>query len=212
MTKLQHRHFAIQDLTLTRSDEGEDKPQRLEGYAAKYDKLSRDLGRFKEIIRRGAFTDSLAEAERGEKNIFCYWAHKTDQPLGSTKSGKLVLREDDQGLWFSLDVSRLQPWQLDACLDGEMHMSFGFGIIEQEITRSRDGDVYELIKVNLSEISPVTNPAYHDTEAQIRSLEEAVAALDKRDAEVKAEEHNRELLHNKARSARLNMMRSRCSR
>ena len=51
-------------------------------------------------------------------------------------------------------------------------MSFGF-IVLDDIWQESDGmDIRELIKVKLFDVSPVTFPAYTQTECNIRSAEE----------------------------------------
>ncbi|RYE65195.1 MAG: hypothetical protein EOO81_13020 [Oxalobacteraceae bacterium] len=93
-------------------------------------------------------------------------------PLGSTQSGKLALAEDERGLSIDLDTKRFTPAQLDALADGELRMSFGFAVREQEWKELDDGTIVRtLIDVDLFEVSFVINPAYPDTSAAKRSLD-----------------------------------------
>lgn len=144
----------------------------IQGYAALFDSPSLDLGGFTEVIQRGAFATSLREAANGAQ-IFAYWNHNSDYVLGSTRSGKLSLVEDEKGLAFKLDASRLTPEQLDAVRDGDMQMSFGFNVRKGgDDWERRDGIQYRILKdVLLKEVSPVSTPAYTDTSAALRSLE-----------------------------------------
>lgn len=162
--------------TITHSEVREaadDKPARFEGWASVFDSASHDLGGFREFVKPGAFSRSIAEANRGERNVFLLWNHENGQPLGSTRGGKLTISEDERGLKFSLDPARMTPAQLDAARDGDLSMSFGFNVRSQEWRELEDGSVErDLIDVDLHEISAVIAPAYPATEAALRSLTE----------------------------------------
>ena len=146
-----------------------DKPPVVAGIAAPFDSESRNLGGFTEKIQRGAFKRSLEESEI----IHALWNHDTGAPLGSTRSGKLDLRETDAGLEFELDARRMTPQQLDAVADGDMRMSFGFSTkADQWEDRDDDDPLRTLLDVDLFEISMVTQPAYEDTAVAKRSLDE----------------------------------------
>lgn len=143
------------------------------GYAAVFNSDSHDLGDFVEVIEPGAFTRSLTAAKAGMLNIFALWSHDSSQPLGSTKSGKLTLVEDERGLAFELDTKRFTAAQLDALEDGELRMSFGFIVRQQEWKELEDGSYLRTLKeVDLTEVSFVINPAYPDTSAAKRSLDQ----------------------------------------
>lgn len=170
---IEKRNYLLVDVEVRAAaadDEGGDKKAR--GYASVFDKDSLDLGGFVERVAPGAFKRSLKEAKDGKRNIFALWAHRDDSPLGSTKSGKLVLEEDDHGLRFEMDTTRMTTAQLDALADGDLRMSFGFSVREQEWKEDDKGYVERtLIDVDLFEVSFVINPAYPDTEAAHRSFE-----------------------------------------
>lgn len=150
------------------SDDGTGKAG---GYAAVFNSDSHDLGGFVEVIEPGAFKRSLSQAQTGALNIFALWSHSDALPLGSTGSGKLTLSEDERGLAFELDTKRFTPAQLDSLADGELRMSFGFTVREQEWKELDDGSILRTLKdVDLVEVSFVINPAYPDTSAAKRSL------------------------------------------
>lgn len=166
---METRNFQLTDFEC-RAEDG--KPQHASGYAAVFNSDSHDLGGFVEVIEPGAFTRSLTAASAGSLNIFALWAHDNAQPLGSTKSGKLTLAEDARGLSFGLDTKRFTPAQLDALSDGELRMSFGFTVRDQEWKELDDGTILRTLKeVDLSEVSFVINPAYPDTSAAKRGLD-----------------------------------------
>ena len=165
----------------------DDDARIIEGYAALFGSRSVNLGGFVEVIERGAFARSL---ESGEQ-IFAYWNHNSDFVLGSTRSRTLQLAEDDKGLRFRLDVGRLTEQQLAAVRDGDMRMSFGFGVRKGGDDWDDTGEVplRTLRDVALFEVSPVSTPAYEDTSAALRSLEDAKA---KAEAEAERKQHDQQ--------------------
>ncbi len=168
---MEKRHFAITDIEIRAEADADAPSNKLIGYAAVFDRASHDLGGFREFIAPGAFKRSLEEVEAGDQNdnIFAFWAHRDDQPLGSVQGGKLKLTEDEKGLRFELDTSRFNPMQMDAAKDGELRMSFGFSVRKQEWTTADDGvDERVLHDMKLFEVSPVVNRAYPDTSAALR--------------------------------------------
>lgn len=167
---IETRHFALDVLEVRASEETQTK--RAVGYAAIFNANSHDLGGFMERIAPEAFVRTLGEAGRGERNIYALWSHDSSQPLGSTRSGKLVLTVDERGLAFELDVTRFNHAQLDALEDNDLQMSFGFRVRDQEWEEQDDGSIIRTLKdVDLIEVSPVINPAYPQTEAALRSLD-----------------------------------------
>lgn len=167
--KNERRYFPV-ELRVVPDDDG----TTLRGHAAVFGSDSLDLGGFIEHVAPGAFAGSLRRAEENpsEALIHAFWNHDSGIPLGSTRSGKLALREDERGLAFELNAKRLTPAQLDAVQDGDMRMSFGFRTI-QDKWEQRDGKpLRTLLDVELFEVSLVSQPAYPDTTVAVRSMEE----------------------------------------
>ncbi|WP_334185094.1 HK97 family phage prohead protease [Novosphingobium sp.] len=188
------RHFALSGVEIRAKTD--DHAGQATGYAAVFNSDSHDLGGFVERIAPGAFARSLKEAAAGDANVFALWAHRDDQPLGSTSSGKLVLSEDEHGLAFSLDTTRMNALQFDALRDGDLRMSFGFRVREDNWRELNDGTIERtLIEVDLFEISFVISPAYPATEAAMRSLESWRAAK----VEMKVEIENPEAVNDNLR-------------
>jgi HK97 family phage prohead protease len=174
VSKREIRYYDLEEIELRVKDD-DPESRTITGYAARFDKLSVDLGGFREKIQRGAFTRSLKEGR-----VMYLWNHNRDIVLASSKSGTLRLWEDDKGLRFEADVPD-SAWGNSALesvrrkdVDG---MSFGFGT-------PKNGDRWEeqdkqvtrtLVDVTLFEISSTAFPAYPSTSAGVRSTEEVLA-------------------------------------
>ncbi len=94
--------------------------------------------------------------------------------LGRNKSGTLQLIEDDKGLLVRIKPPDTQ-WAKDLQKSIERgdisQMSFGF-VVEEDKWSSHEGkDVRELKKVKLYDVSPVTYPAYNQTDVGVRAME-----------------------------------------
>ena len=84
----------------------------------------------------------------------------------------LTLEEDDKGLHVRINPPDTQ-WAKDLLVSikrGDItQMSFGFTVILDRWNYEDNTDVRELLKVKLYDVSPVTFPAYTQTECGIRS-------------------------------------------
>lgn len=148
----------------------EDESKSIIGHAAVFNSLSENLGGFRESIQVGAFDDVL------DNDVRALFNHDSNQVLGRTKSGTLRLSVDEKGLRYEITppntsvandlIELLQRGDVD-------QSSFGF-IVDEDKWEERDGEMYRTItKVKrLFDISPVTYPAYPDTDAAKRSMEE----------------------------------------
>lgn len=146
--------------------------RKLSGYAATFGTEAK-IADFTEVIRIGAFTDSIRDAER---DILALIDHSPQRLLGRTRSGTLHLAEDSKGLAFAIDVPDTQEGRdmLALAERGDLGgMSFGFRV-------PKGGDVWngnrrELVKVDLVEVSIITAwPAYDGTVVQARAARPAL--------------------------------------
>ena len=147
--------------------EGEEKP-KIKGTAAVFDQLSEDLGGFREIIRKKAFTEAMQSDEiYGLKN------HNEDLVLGRTKSKTLSLSEDDIGLGFVIDppnttyandlIVSMERGDMDKC-------SFAFVVDDESVKwYKKDGVlIRDISKMKeLWDVSIVTYPAFPQTQAYL---------------------------------------------
>jgi HK97 family phage prohead protease len=124
-----------------------------------FNSKSVDLGGFREVITPTAFKRSLSE----NSNIFAYYNHNDNMILGSTKSGSLELRSEDDGLYCKLHLGNTtyanDTW--DIISRGDCN-TLSFAFIPYEIENR--GNLRFLKSVSLKEISfCVSQPAYQET-------------------------------------------------
>ena len=170
MNEMQIRSF--QSELVTRSDDNSKDPI-IEGYFAVFDSPYQISSNYSESIARGAFTETLKDAD-----VRALINHDTSKVLGRTKAGTLELKEDDKGLWGRIHINpndteamnlyeRVKRGDVSQC-------SFGFRILSQE-TKVNENKVHWIIKqVRLFEVSACTFPAYEQTgiSARQKDIEE----------------------------------------
>ncbi|WP_069648981.1 HK97 family phage prohead protease [Caloranaerobacter ferrireducens] len=174
--KLERRTVNLTELRVQNKPNGADGDKivrTIEGHAAVFNQWSETLGGFfpyKERVLPGAFKDSIEKDD-----IRALFNHNPDYVLGRNKSGTLHLEEDEKGLKVIIYPPDTQ-WARDLMVSIERgdisQMSFGF-IVESDRWGLEDGvDVRELQKVKLFDVSPVTYPAYSQTDVGVRSMDE----------------------------------------
>lgn len=146
---------------------------RCQGYAIVFDRLSEDLGGFREIIRKEAVTEQMLR----EQDIFALFNHDEDRVLARCRygEGSLDLTLDDRGLFYDFEIpNTAQGTELREHLRrGEMQgSSFAFWTDEDEWVDTDDGFVRYVNEIKwLGDVSPVFSPAYSDSTVAMRSLE-----------------------------------------
>lgn len=171
--KAERRYLPAKDLELRARDGG---GSTLRGYAAVFDVLSEDLGGFREKIAPGAFAAAI-----GRDDVRALWNHNSDFVLGRNVAGTLRLFEDGHGLGVEIDLPETQIGR-DAATSiarGDVsQMSFGF--YTEADAWAKVGGLWErtLLELSLFDVSPVTYPAYPQTEVMLRALAPAREALE----------------------------------
>ena len=163
------RHFAATELRTV----SEDGKNYLEGYAARYNVRSSDLGwGMYEVLVPGAFTRALAEGQDVRHLV----NHDPSLLIGRTKAGTTVLSEDAQGLRFKTALPDTQlARDLRVSVDrGDINeCSFGFicrkatWVEEKDDKGENVSDLRQVQDVDLFDISIVTYPAYPQTNAKL---------------------------------------------
>ncbi len=146
------------------------------GYASVYDRLSLDLGGFREKILPGAFDKVLAR-QRGKQDVVALFNHDTNILLGRTSSGTLELSSDDKGLKYSVTPPASRADLIELILRKDLRgSSFAFTVGTGGDAWSSDdkGSIRSVREVSgLFDVGPVVNPAYPDSSVQaaLRSYE-----------------------------------------
>jgi HK97 family phage prohead protease len=95
----EQRTLPIENVEWRKSGSGDQLTIR--GHASIFDRLSLDLGGFRERIAPGAFTSALDR----NPDVHALWDHDTKMVLARTKNKTLELREDPIGLHFWAKVA-----------------------------------------------------------------------------------------------------------
>lgn len=149
-----------------------DGKQRLRGYAAVYNQLSVDFGGWREIIRPGAFTNTLVKGPDVRALIDHEGGLNT---IGRTINGTLTLNDDGQGLRVEIDPPDTQAGRDIVTLvqRGDLNqMSFAFWTLRDNWLDTGDMILRELHEVEIDggDVAIVTYPAYPQTSIAMRSL------------------------------------------
>lgn len=160
----------------------------LEGYFSVFGEPYQVWDGWIETIERGAFARYLSSGQ----DVKVLWNHDSNIVLGSTGNGTASLREDETGLFGSVEINendseavsayaRVARGDVDGC-------SFGFDIARQEEWWDDDGVYHtKITEVDpLYEVSPCTFPAYKATSISARN-KESFADAKKRFDEAKKE-------------------------
>jgi Escherichia/Staphylococcus phage prohead protease len=142
---------------------------KIAGHAAVSNSLSEELWGFREKIAPGAFKDALAKSD-----IRALLNHDPNFVLGRTKNGTLRAWEDQTGLAVEIDPPSTQ-WASDLLVSidrGDIsQMSFAFRVGEESWETVDGIDVRTILTFDeIFDVSPVTYPAYPETDVSIRLM------------------------------------------
>jgi uncharacterized protein len=153
-----------------------DKVTKIAGHAAKFDVLSEDLGGFRERIAPGAFAKSIQSSD-----VRALFNHDANIVLGRNKAGTLRLSEDVAGLAYEVDAPDTQlvrDMVLSPIARGDVNQcSFGFYTVNDKWAKVDGEWIRTLLECDLLDVSPVTYPAYPQTEVAVRALQQAMQAI-----------------------------------
>ncbi|HXG36530.1 MAG TPA: HK97 family phage prohead protease [Dehalococcoidia bacterium] len=165
--EMERRDYELIEIRAERAADG--RPEKISGHAAVFNKLSEPIGwwGFRERVKPGAFKKTIKE-----QDIRALFNHNPDYVLGRNRSGTLTLREDKIGLYFEAEPPDT-TWARDLMVSIERgdidQASFSFRVINERWMVVDGEDVRELLEVKLGDVSPVTFPAYPQTDVQARS-------------------------------------------
>jgi HK97 family phage prohead protease len=180
--EIERRDFAFEDDNDLVVETRADGRTSIVGYAAVYNRLSLDLGGFKEEILPGAF-DKILGRQRGRQDVVALFNHDSNIVLGRTSSGTLELSSDDKGLRYVVTppVSRGDVLELIQRRDVR-GSSFAFTVDKsgESFRTGEDGKAVRQIREvsGLYDVGPVLVPAYPQTSASVamRSYEAWLAS------------------------------------
>lgn len=152
----------------------------IEGHAAVFNTLTEDLGYYEswfEKIDPGAFKTVLSK----NPDVRALFNHDPNYVLARTKSNTLVVREDDDGLYYEADVDGATD------IGKRLRSSLSRGDVDQSsfaFRVARKGDSWEedeqgrLVRTihqfsELYDVSPVTYPATTTTDVSLASRDVA---------------------------------------
>lgn len=143
--------------------------QSIGGYAAKFDRMSQNLGGFVERIAPGFFNKSRGD---GWPGVIARYNHDDNMLLGTIGGGTLRLNLDEVGLQYEVDVPQARSDVFELVQRGDVRQSsFAFVAFEDEWTTSDQGfPLRTLVTGQLKDVAPVNTPAYEDTSVGLRSL------------------------------------------
>lgn len=149
----------------------------IEGYAYKFRMLSQDLGGFREQIVEGAGAEAVENDD-----VRALVNHDPNLILGRNVAGTLRLSEDSTGLAYEIDVDERQSYARDLLVSMERgdvtQSSFAFRVKpdgEQWDFTEDETPLRTILRMSLYDVSPVTYPAYRQSEAKIAARALTVA-------------------------------------
>jgi len=164
-----HRRFPTEFRFKTETRQGK-TTKKIVGHAAVFDRTA-DLGPFIERIAKGAFSRTIEKSD-----IRALFNHNVNYPLGRTSNNTLKLREDEKGLWMEIELPETS-WARDLMVSIERRditgASIGFKAIKQDWIEG-EKLTRVLKEIELFDVSPVTYPAYSQTDVSLRKEAEAI--------------------------------------
>lgn len=166
------RRFAVMSGIELRAADTDSDPIGFKGHAAMFGTrtwIGPKKWGFWEEVSAGAFTKTIAEGD-----VRMLLNHDPNLLLARSTSKTLRLSEDAIGLATDADMApTTYARDLAVVMDrGDLNqMSFSFLPVKEEWSTTEDGDdVRTLREVQLFDVSPVTFPAYTETDAALRSV------------------------------------------
>lgn len=145
----------------------DDGVKKIVGHAGVFNQLSENLGGFREKVAPGAFAKTIQEAD-----IRALWNHNIDIVLGRNRANTLSLEEDDKGLAFRILPPKWADNYCETIDRGDVsQMSFAFRTIRDEWQNEEGKESLRILhEVELFDVSPVTYPAYPQTDVNVRAV------------------------------------------
>lgn len=139
------------------------------GYAAKFNRMSQNLGGFVEMIDPVCFNKSAGD---GWPGVLARYNHDDNLLLGTAAAGTLRCSLDNIGLAYEVDLPSARADVYELAERGDVQKSsFAFITIEDDWGTTDQGFPLRTLRAaRLIDVAPVNTPAYEDTSVGLRSL------------------------------------------
>jgi uncharacterized protein len=146
-----------------------DDTRTIGGYAAKFMRMSQNLGGFVEQIDPAFFNKSRGD---GWPGVVARYNHDDNMLLGTTGARTLRLGVDEIGLTYEVDPPASRSDVYELVQRGDVRQSsFAFVAFEDDWATTDQGfPLRTLVSGRLMDVAPVNSPAYEDTSVGLRSL------------------------------------------
>jgi len=165
--EIERRAFAV-DRMEVRAAEDDVKLRTIVGHAAIFNRDADIGGWFAESVAPGAFKRAIAEDD-----VRSLFNHEPSYILGRNRAGTLKLSEDDEGLLsttYPPDTSYARDLLVSIERGDVSQMSFAFRVLREEWDETGDTLKRKILEVELFDVSPVTYPAYVQTDVGLRAV------------------------------------------
>ena len=170
MSEIERRDVAFETDDEIVVEERADGRAVIKGYAVVYNRLSVDLGGFRERILPGAF-DAVLNRQRGRSDLVSYYNHNPDILLGRESSGTLKVWSDEKGVGFEVTPPATRADILELVARSDVRgASFTFSVNKggEAFTTDEGGRaIREIRAATIYELGPVVQPAYPSTTVQV---------------------------------------------
>jgi uncharacterized protein len=158
---------------------GSNEKMTIGGYAAKFNRMSQNLGGFVEQIDPKFFNGSRGD---GWPDVVARYNHDQNMVLGTSNAGTLRLNLDNVGLMYEADLPTSRSDVYELVTRGDVNKSsFAFVAAEDDWGVTDQGFPQRtLIAGRLIDVAPVNTPAYLDTDTGLRYAEAGLRSLAKK--------------------------------
>jgi HK97 family phage prohead protease len=147
------------------SDDG----PHIHGYAAVFNRQSKNLGGFRERVTPAASRRAQLE---GFPGVLCRYNHNENLLLGTIQARTLVMQPDNVGVHYDVRPPQSRSDIVELVDRGDVaHSSFAFRCVEDDWGMDETGyPERRLLDIDWVDVAPVVTPAYGDSTAGLRSL------------------------------------------
>lgn len=168
---IERRDIEFQDASDIVIEQRSDGRPVIRGLGVVYNRLSVNLGGFKERIMPGAF-DAAIRSKENRPDLVSYFNHDANIMLGRESSGTLKVWTDERGVWFEVMPPATRADIVELIQRGDVRgasMTFSLaGPNSESFVDDGEGNtIREIRSANIYELGPVVQPAYPSTTAAI---------------------------------------------